>query len=199
MGAGGFEIAIQQQPVQLAGQTGARRDQTLAVFFERRHIHTGAVIKAARPAFADQFGQVLIALLGFAQQNQVIHRAHAVGGTAIIHVFADIDFTADDRVNAAFFRLGVEIDHAVHHAVVGDGAGIHAQFLDAVEQRADAVCAVQQAVFGMQMKMCESHEYAPCQFVCATDVNVMVARIGRTSSGFMRVSKEIWISSFHVS
>ena len=157
MGACGFKITVQQQPIQLAGQTGARRDQALAVFFERRHIHAGTIIKAARPAFADQLGQVLIALLRFAQQNQVIHGAHAVGGAAVVHIFAHIDFAADDRVNAALFRLGIKIHHAIHHAVVGDGAGVHAQLFNAVEQWADAVCAVQQAVFGMQVKMCESH------------------------------------------
>ena len=157
MGACGVKIAIQQQLVQLAGQAGARRDQALGVFAERRHIDTRAIIETTRPALADQLGQILIAFLRFAQQDEVVHRTHAVCGAAIIHVIADIDFASDDGMDSALLCLGIKIHHAVHGAVVGDGAGVHAQFFDAVEQRPDAVCAVQETVFGVQMKMCESH------------------------------------------
>ena len=58
-------------------------------------------------------------------------------------------------MNAALERLLVKIHHAVHHAVVGDGARVHAQRLHAVEQIADAVRAVQQTVFGVHVKMCK--------------------------------------------
>ena len=87
----------------------------------------------------------------------MVHRAHAVGGAAVVHVVADVDLASDDGMDAALFRLGVEIHDAVHDAVIRDGAGVHAQFFDAVQQGTDAVCAVQETVFGVQMKMCESH------------------------------------------
>ena len=56
-----------------------------------------------------------------------------------------------DRVNAALFRLGIKIHHAIHHAVVGDGAGGLPHRLDELGEVADTARAVEQAVFGMDM------------------------------------------------
>ena len=87
----------------------------------------------------------------------MVHRTHAVCGAAVVHVIADVDFASDDGVDSALLCFGIKIHHPIHCAVVGDGAGVHAQLLDAVEQRPDTVCAVQETVFGVQVKMCESH------------------------------------------
>ena len=45
----------------------------------------------------------------------------------------------------------VKIDRAVHHAVVGDGAGGLPHRLDELGEVADTARAVEQAVFGMDM------------------------------------------------
>ncbi len=128
----------------------------------------------------------------------MIHGAHAAGRAVILHIVAGIDLTADDGMDAALFGFRVKIDDPIHRAMVGDGAGIHAQLLDAVKQRADAVCAVQQAVFGVKVQMCKGHADAPFQSgsgrktqAPARGVNVM--------AGAMRVSKEIWMDSSQVS
>ena len=69
----------------------------------------------------------------------------------------DVDLAADDGMDPLFFARAVEIDHAVHHAVVGDGKGIKALALRRLRDLTDAARAVEQAVFGMNMKMCEWH------------------------------------------
>ena len=74
---------------------------------------------------------------------------HPKPGIALVHVPAHVDFTAEHGVDAPLFRLRIEIHDAVHDAVVRDGARVHSQLLDAVEQGADPVCAVQKAVFGV--------------------------------------------------
>ena len=76
-------------------------------------------------------------------------------------VAADIDLAADDGGNARVPTGVIKIHRAVHHAVVGDGGVGKAQFFQAADQRADAVGAVQQAVFGMQMQMGKGHERSP--------------------------------------
>ena len=54
---------------------------------------------------------------------------------------------------AALLRLAVKVDHAVHHAVIRNGAAVHAQLLDPVEQARNARGSVEQAVFRMHMQM----------------------------------------------
>ena len=69
----------------------------------------------------------------------------------------DIDLAADDRLHARGFRRAVEVDHAVHVAVVGDGDGLLPDLLHARHDVADAARTVEQAVFGMHMQMHEAH------------------------------------------
>ena len=117
------------------------------MFFQKLIVDARAVVEAARKALRNQIDEVLIALLVFAQQDEMAVFAGA--GQLFVHIFADIDLAADDRMNAAFLGLLIELDHAVHDAVIGDGAVLHAQLLHMIEQGGDAACAVEQAVFGM--------------------------------------------------
>ena len=131
----------------IARDAGGKGDQSLGMFFEQLIVDARAVVKAARKALRDQINEVLIARLIFAQQDQMAVFARA--GQLFIHVFADIDLAADDRMNPALLGLLIEFDHAVHHAVIGDGAVLHAQLLHMIEQGRDAAGAVEQAVFGV--------------------------------------------------
>ena len=83
-----------------------------------------------------------------------------------VHVRADVHLATDDGMDALADAGAVEVHHAVHHAVVGDGAGVHAQFLEPGNQGLDGTCAVQQAVFGMQMQVCK-HAFPPYVRSCA--------------------------------
>ena len=72
-------------------------------------------------------------------------------------VAAHVGLAADDGVQPRSLHGGIEVDAPVHDPVVGDGAGGHAQGLEPLHQLGDAACAVQQAVFRMQMQMRKAH------------------------------------------
>ena len=64
---------------------------------------------------------------------------------------SDVHLAADDGLDALGLAGAVKVDHAVHHAVVGDGAGGLPHRLDELGEVADTARAVEQAVFGMDM------------------------------------------------
>ena len=99
--------------------------------------------------------QVLIALVVLAQENEMAVIA-ACGGF-VQAVAANVHLAADDGLDARVLHGGVEVDGAVHHAVVGDGAHVHAQLLHPLHQLGDAACAVQETVFRVQMQMRKAH------------------------------------------
>ena len=160
-GAGVFFPAVQQRPGNFPGEAGGQGDEAPAVLLQKLQIHPGAVIEAPGEAVAYQFDEVLIALLGFAQQHQVV--IFPGGGGFIVHIRADVHLAADDRVNARVLHGPVKIHHAVHGPVIGNGAAFHAQFLDASGQLFDAAGPVQQGIFGMQMQMCKHGVRSLCK------------------------------------
>ena len=150
---------VEQQLGQIARKTGRQRNQTPGILFQQRVIHAGAVVKPTRKALGYQTGKVFVALVVFAQQDQM--RIFAELALLFVHIRADIHLAANDRVNARVLAGAVKIHHAVHHAVVGNGAGVHAQLLQTRHKRLDGTSAVQKAVFGMQMQMCK-HSFPLC-------------------------------------
>ena len=61
----------------------------------------------------------------------------------------DISFAADDWLDAARFHRVVERNRAVHVAMVGHGARLHAQIFKAFRKRFDLNGAVEKAVVGV--------------------------------------------------
>ena len=66
-----------------------------------------------------------------------------------------VDFTANDWFYSCFFGCQIEIDNAIHGAVIGDSEAIHAQFLGPGKKLGNAAHAVEQAVLGMNVEMSE--------------------------------------------
>jgi hypothetical protein len=71
----------------------------------------------------------------------------AVGG--------NVNLAADDGLEAGLLAGVVELDDAVEVAVVGDGAGAHAQVFRPRHQGGNTAHAVEQAEFGMNVEMGE--------------------------------------------
>ena len=69
--------------------------------------------------------------------------------------FDEVEFAADDRLDA--FGLGgvVELDRAVKIAVVGERESLHPQLRRAIHQPVDPARAVEQAVVGMDVEVDE--------------------------------------------
>jgi hypothetical protein len=68
----------------------------------------------------------------------------------------DVCLTTDDWLYAPTLHRIVKRDGAKHIAVIRHGACCHAQFFGSFSERLDLNGAVQEAVVGVQMKVCES-------------------------------------------
>ena len=71
----------------------------------------------------------------------------------------DVDFAADDRLDAVADRLTVKLHGAEHVAVVGHGDRGLLERFDALEQFIDFVRAIQQTIFGVAVKMNETRMF----------------------------------------
>jgi hypothetical protein len=65
-----------------------------------------------------------------------------------------IDLTADDRLDAVLCACLVELDGAVHHAVVGQAERRLAELGGPRRQGVDLARAVQQRVLGVHVQVC---------------------------------------------
>ena len=142
--------AVQQVAMHFARVAARQRDDARSVLFEQLPVHAGLVVVALQVGLGDELQQVAIAPLVSRQQGEVVRRL-------VLHVARapvsgrDVGLDADDGLDAAGARLSIEIDDAVEGAVVGDGAGLLAQLLYAIEQLGYPREAVEEAVFGMKV------------------------------------------------
>jgi hypothetical protein len=88
-----------------------------------------------------------------AQGSISLERARQQGQMGSIF-FLQGDLTADDRPDASLPRLLVEADHAIE-AMVGDRHGRHAQGLGLLQEGLVSGSSVQQAEFGVNVKVNE--------------------------------------------
>ena len=157
MGLGPLVVPGKQQPGQPSRQAGGQGDEALAMGPQQVHVDPGLAVKALGEAPADHGGEVPVAGLVPAQQHQVIGLVVQVLGLVEPGPGGHIDLTADDGLDALGLGRLVEVHRAVHDPVVGEGHGGLAQVLHPLHQVGDAAGPVQQAVFGVDVQMDESH------------------------------------------
>ena len=129
----------QQQPGQLPGQAGGEGDDALVVLLQQLPVHAGLAVKALGEAPADQGGEVAVARLVPAEQDEMIGAVVDLMDPVEPGPGSHIDLAADDGLDALGFR--------VHNAMVGDGDGRLAQLFGPGHQAGDPTGPVQQAVF----------------------------------------------------
>ena len=83
-------------------------------------------------------------MIGLAVKRRILVEAGAGG---------NIDFAADDRMDARSLSRLPEQHSAVEHAVIGDRNGGLPELLDALHKLLDAAGAVEQRIFCMHMQM----------------------------------------------
>ena len=109
--------------VDVAAQAGGHGDQAFGVRGEQVLIDAGLVIEALEVAGGNQVDEVAIALLVFAEQDEVVV---AIGiGAGFVALLGDVDFAADDGMDARGLGGVVELDGAEEVAVIGHGDGGH--------------------------------------------------------------------------
>ena len=158
-----FILAVAQPPRDLAGETRAEGNEAAAVLPQQLHVDPGLDVKSLRPGGGHQIGQIPVTLLVLAQQHQMaalgIELMDLVepGPTLRRHV----DLAADNGLDLRRLAGAVEVDGAVHDAVIRDGAGSLAHGLHHRGQVPDAAGAVQEAELRMHMEMNEGHGLSP--------------------------------------
>ena len=108
------------------------------------------LVAACVCAMRRQLEQIMVADLILGQQQQVV-----------VFVAAGLLFERGDRValnaynwlDARRFARLVELDGAIHAAVVGEGQRIHAARFGRLDQPLDTRLAVEQAIFGMDVQV----------------------------------------------
>ena len=150
-------VLVHQVLGNAAGQTGGSGDQALMVLFKQLQIHTGLAVEAVDKSLGHHQAEILIALAVLAQQHQMVGVVIDAVDPVCHGAAGNIDLTADDGLDASGFGCFVEVDTAIHNAVVSDGHGGLAQFLDPIHQPVDAAGAVQEAEFRMDMQMHKAH------------------------------------------
>ena len=68
-------------------------------------------------------------------------------------VVDEVDLAADDRLDAVLRARLVQLDGAVHHAVVGQRQGRLVERRGALRERVDLARAVEQRVLGVNVQM----------------------------------------------
>ena len=144
-------VVVDQLLLDLAGETAGEADEALGVLLQQRPVDAGLDVKAVGEGHGDQIAQIAVALLVFAQQNQmgivVVPAVLAVGHIPGRH----IDLAADDGLDPLGPAGFIEGHGAVHHAVVGERHGALPQRLDAFGQGVCAAGAVQEGIFAVDM------------------------------------------------
>ena len=153
IGLGIVVFAVPQTAGDLTGQTRGQGDQSPGVFPQQILVDPGLHIKALCPRKGHHVGKVAVALLIFAQQHQMA--ALAVEFVDFIKPGAAlrryIDLAADDGLDPLRLAGPVEVDDAVHDAVIRNGAGGLPHGLHNSRQLLDLAEAVQQAELRMHV------------------------------------------------
>ena len=115
----------------LAAQAGGGHDQALAVLLQGGLINAGArkdaaATHAAQVANAGELDQVAVAGGVLGQHHQVV-TPFLLGLGIVDRAVHHIHLVADDRLDAGALTELEQLDGAVHHTVVGEGQGRHAQ------------------------------------------------------------------------
>jgi hypothetical protein len=123
---------------------------------EQFPIHTGLLIKAFQTGKRNQLDQILIALLVFTEQDQVVTSAVQPVLPIVTGTPCHIDLTAQNRLDSGFFGSLIKRHHAIHHAVVSQSDRSLSHCPDLFDQFRNPAGTVQQAVFAVDVEMYKS-------------------------------------------
>ena len=148
--------AGQQQAVELAGDAAAQAEEPLVVGLQQLAVDPGLEIEPFQEGLRGELHEVLEARAIGGQQREVEAGLLAAAGVFLgAAAGGDVGLQAEDRVDAQFLRLPVELHRPVQVAVVGQGQGVHLQGLGPVEQAADRARPVQEAVVAVTVQVGE--------------------------------------------
>lgn len=147
-----LHIMVQNGLGQLAAYAGRERDEALMVLLQQLMVRPGFEIIPLRPGFGADFDEVLIALIILCQKNQM-SQLLLLSPCPLLKPASPghIDLAANDGLDTRRLTGAVKVDHAVHHAVIRNGAGSLPHGLDDLRQLLDLAESIQQAELRMNV------------------------------------------------
>ncbi len=144
-------LAVVEQPLAEArGQAARERDHALRVALDLLEVDGRlAALQPLQEAGRGELDEVAVAGVVGGQQRQVVALDLAGGGVVV----DEVDLAADDRLDAVLGARLVQLDRAVHHAVVGERERRLVERRRARRQRVDLARAVEQRVLGVDVQM----------------------------------------------
>ena len=149
---GSVHVALGDGPRHLAAGAARHHDQTFVVLLQDFSVYSRFVVVPLEVRLCHKLDEVLVALCVLCEDGYVV-RALVVGVPTVAAALGDVHLAADDRLDPRGLRLLIEFDDAVHSSVVGDGKGVHAQCFGPVDQGFEAAETIEQAVFGVDVKV----------------------------------------------
>ena len=140
--------ASEQGTGDFPGKAGGKRHNALGILAQQPLIHSGTHVKSVQRPVRHELRQVMVPRSVLRQQHKVVALTYPLGSPIFV-IVANVDFAADNRLDAYFFGCKVEVQGGIEIAVVGNGHGGHAEILGLHAQLIQTDGAVQQAVLGM--------------------------------------------------
>ena len=154
-----FEVGFpagQEQAAHFAGQAAAEAEQPLVARLQQLAVDPRLEVEALQKGLRGELHQVLKAGPVVGQQSEMeTGLLEAAGVLLEAAARGDVGFQSEDRVDAHFLGLLIELQRAVQIAVVGQGQGVHLQGLRAGQQPVDRSRPIQEAVMAMAVEMGE--------------------------------------------
>ena len=159
IGGGGFDglarLMVREALGHLSFQAAAQTDETFAVPGQQLFIDSRAVIKPFSVTRRHELDQVVIALVGFRQQHEMVRGLARIAAFQVPAARRHVDFAAQNGLHAVLPRMVVEEHRRKHVAVLGHRYRRHLHACGFIEQLVDAACAIEQRIFGVQMEVNE--------------------------------------------
>ncbi len=146
-----FQLPAHDPLARARGQAARERDDAFGVLREQLQVHARlAAVQAFEEALARERRQVPEALVGRRQQRQVVALDLAFAHVTVVD---EVGLEAEQRLDTVLLGRLVELDGAVHDAVIGQAEGRLAEGGGALGELADVARAVEQRVLGVDVQM----------------------------------------------
>ena len=133
------------------GEAAGERDDALGVALEALEVDARlAAVQALEEAGAGELGEVLEALVAGGEQREVVALDLALADRAVVD---EVGLEAEDRLDVVLLAGLVELDAAVHHAVVGEAERGLPERRRTRRKTIDVRRTVEQRVLGVDVEM----------------------------------------------
>src|SRR5437879_4621194 len=152
-------------------------------------VDAGLVVHPLHLADRAELHEVEVALVARGEQGEVAGVAVDAALAQEARAGRDVDLAAHNRLDSGFLARLVEVDGAVHDAVVGDGQGGHLELGRSLHERVDAAGPIEQRELGVVVEVDEGVRGVRHSF------GLGVAEPGIVYLALVQVSACCWLDS----